>query len=63
MNSLTIMKEAQNGNEKERGEYGRFQTSLLNEDGGKSRKMLGFAHREVARKKVKCLLFHSIIVK
>jgi len=25
--SLTIMKEAQNGNEKERGEYGRFQTS------------------------------------
>ena len=30
MNSLTIMKEEKNGNEKERGEYGRFQTSLLN---------------------------------
>ena len=27
----------------------RFQTSLLNEDGGKYKKMLGFAHREVAR--------------
>ena len=24
--------------------------------------MLGFAHREVARNQVKCLLFHSIIV-
>ena len=24
--------------------------------------LLGFAHREVAKKKVKCLLFHSIIV-
>ena len=29
MNSLTIMKEEKNGNEKERGEYGRFQTSIL----------------------------------
>ena len=26
------------------------------------REMLGFAHREVARNQVKCLLFHSIIV-
>ena len=25
--------------------------------------LLGFAHREVARNQVKCLLFHSIIVK
>ena len=24
--------------------------------------LLGFAHREVARNQVKCLLFHSIIV-